>query len=398
MARLFLSLLGPLDTRLDGEPVIFATDKAHALLVYLAVESDHPHRRDALAGLLWPDQPQRKARQNLRQALAYIHKVLGAHSPSLLLVTRETMQFNPNSDYVLDVAQFDALYAACRNHRHRRLETCRPCLHRLEALVALYRGEFLEHFFLADSEAFEEWALFKREWYHLHLIEALALLARYEERRGNVARAREYTQCQVVLEPWREEAHRTLMRLLAAEGQRSAALMQYEKCRRILTEELGVEPTAETTALYAQIRAGHISGALLGADGPGKLHNLPRAPTSFVGRDAALRELAETVAAVLPDVAKAALAACSAFRASSSPWVIFVASKSSVALWTIGSFKISAPSISFTGSSSVEQFVTQLALAPISASSTIELLCGSVIVDWVIGLEQGKPLIFVSNP
>ena len=296
MARLFLSLLGPLDTRLDGEPVIFATDKAHALLVYLAVESDHPHRRDALAGLLWPDQPQRKARQNLRQALAYIHKVLGAHSPSLLLVTRETMQFNPNSDYVLDVAQFDALYAACRNHRHRRLETCRPCLHRLEALVALYRGEFLEHFFLADSEAFEEWALFKREWYHLHAVESLAVLAQYEERRGDIARAREYTQWQVTLEPWREEAHRTLMRLLAAEGQRSAALMQYEKCRRILTEELGVEPTAETTALYAQIRAGHISGALLGADGPGKLHNLPRAPTSFVGRDAALRELAEMIA------------------------------------------------------------------------------------------------------
>ena len=109
--------------------------------------------------------------------------------------------------------------------------------------MALYRGEFLEQFFLGDSDRFEEWALFKREWYHLHVVEALSILARREARRGDIKHAREYVQRQVTLEPWREEAHRYLMRLLVMEGQRSAALMQYEKCRRVLDEELGVEPT-----------------------------------------------------------------------------------------------------------------------------------------------------------
>jgi len=56
------------------------------------------------------------------------------------------------------------------------------------------------------------------------------------------------------MEPWREEAHRQLMRILAHSGQRSAALAQYKVCRRILAEELGVEPDAETQALYARIR------------------------------------------------------------------------------------------------------------------------------------------------
>jgi DNA-binding SARP family transcriptional activator len=69
MTRLIISLLGSFQVTLGGSPVTdFATDKARALLAFLAVEADRPHRREALAGLLWPDQPQRKANQNLRQA------------------------------------------------------------------------------------------------------------------------------------------------------------------------------------------------------------------------------------------------------------------------------------------------------------------------------------------
>ncbi|MFL7794601.1 MAG: winged helix-turn-helix domain-containing protein, partial [Anaerolineae bacterium] len=85
----------------DGEPLTdFATDKARALLAYLAVESDQPHRRDALAGLLWPDQPQGKARQNLRQALSDLRKVIGdCDDAPFLLVSREAVQFNANCDH-----------------------------------------------------------------------------------------------------------------------------------------------------------------------------------------------------------------------------------------------------------------------------------------------------------
>ena len=110
MSHLTISLLGAFQVTLDGAPVTdFATDKARALLAYLAVEADRPHRREALAGLLWPDQPERKARQNLRQALLHLRQALGDcedSAPHALLVSRETVQFNAACDHWLDVAEF----------------------------------------------------------------------------------------------------------------------------------------------------------------------------------------------------------------------------------------------------------------------------------------------------
>ena len=70
MPRLVLSLLGPFQVTLDGQPVTdFKSDKVRALLAYLAVEADRPHRREVLAGLLWPEMPDRQARSNLRDVL-----------------------------------------------------------------------------------------------------------------------------------------------------------------------------------------------------------------------------------------------------------------------------------------------------------------------------------------
>lgn len=292
MARLSLYLLGQFKATLDGAPVTdFSTDKARALLAYLAVEADRPHRREALAGLLWPDQPQRKANQNLRQALLYLRQALGdCEAAPFLLVTRETVQFHAGCDYGLDVAAFTTLSQTSQQHRHIRIGACLPCLRRLEQMAELYRGEFLAQFFLSDSSAFEEWAVLKREWLHRQAIEALARLADYYERRGDLARARQYAWRQVELEPWREEAHRQLMRLLALDGQRSTALAQYEKCRAALTEELGVEPTDETASLCEQIRSGQDLSL------PAPACHLPPSPTPFVGREEELAELAELLA------------------------------------------------------------------------------------------------------
>ena len=112
MGRLSVSLLGPLDIKLDEEPVsAFQSDKVRALLAYLAVEADRAHRRETLAGLLWPDYPQRSARTNLRNALANLRQVIGdaQATPQFLDITRQTIQFNRSSDAWVDVRAFTEL-------------------------------------------------------------------------------------------------------------------------------------------------------------------------------------------------------------------------------------------------------------------------------------------------
>ena len=97
MPQLSLSLLGPFQVTLDGQPVTgYKSDKVRALLAYLAVDADRPHRREVLAGLLWPDWPDREALSNLRYALSNLRRVIGDRraEPPFLLITRDTLQFN----------------------------------------------------------------------------------------------------------------------------------------------------------------------------------------------------------------------------------------------------------------------------------------------------------------
>ncbi len=287
---LSIALLGTYAVTLAGRPVTaFAYDKVRGLLAYLAVEADRPHRRDHLATLFWPEQDRRSALQSLSQALYQLRRVLGdpAATPPFLLITPQTIQFNPASDHWLDTQEFTSLLDACHAHRHAQQVTCPECLARLQQAVALVHGSFLEGFSLPDSPDFDEWALFQRERLQRLATEALRTLANGCERRGDAAQALVYAQRWLALDPWQEEAQRQVMRVLAASGQRSAALAQFESCRRILAVELGVEPAPETVALAQRIR-----DAL---DGQGSLqgtrHNLPAPLTPLIGRDHELNSI-----------------------------------------------------------------------------------------------------------
>ena len=138
----------------------------------------------------------------------------------------------------------------------------------LEDAVALYRGQFLEGFSLKDSLAFEDWSLLVREQLQRRFLTMLHRLARAYEQAGQIKRACEYAWRQVELEPWQEERHQQLMRLLALSDQRSAALAQYETCRRLLQEELGAPPAAETIHLYERIRDNKLGGDTARNPGP----------------------------------------------------------------------------------------------------------------------------------
>jgi len=294
MPRLSLALLGPFQATLDGVPLTsFESNKVRALLAYLAVEADRPHPRDLLTGLLWPHRSDRDALSTLRYALYDLRNVLGERGADcpFLTITRQTLQFNTASDHGLDFAAFQhqvgRLVASSRTTAESGLLGQADGRRRLESALSLYRGSFLHGLSLDDSPAFEEWVLFKREQIDRQVILILRVLARLEGQRGDLDKAQRYVRRHLEMEPWDETAHRHLMRLLVAQGRRNAALSQYETCRRLLADELGVEPTQQTTALYAQIRAGLSSRDVAATS----TRLPPSTSTRFVARERELEEL-----------------------------------------------------------------------------------------------------------
>ena len=255
--HLALALFGPLRVTLDRRDVSAgAYEQVRALLVYLVVEVDRPHRRDVLAALLWPEQRESVARAYLRRALSVLRQTIGDHAaqPLFLLCTHETLQFNRTSDYSLDVATFTRLLAPCPRHADPTV-ACTACAPRLQQAVELYRGDFLEHGFRHEGTALSEWVVRWREALRSQVLGALARLAMYYDQSGNTVAAEQAARRHLALDPWDEAAHRRLMQVLARAGQRALALQQYERCRQILADELGIAPETETVVLYEQLRA-----------------------------------------------------------------------------------------------------------------------------------------------
>lgn len=271
---LSIKMFGGPDVRRDGEPIApFAYDKVVALLAYLVLEPAMPQSRDRLAELFWPEQPNDDARHSLREALFRLRQALGEGNAviPLILATRTTIQRNPEAILTTDVATFDAyLNSAAVSQttetRDRRVQLL------IEA-VALYEGELLRSLSLVNNDAFEQWLQSKRERYHRRAVAALHQLVHDYEQQGHYTQALRYAQRLAELEPWREEAQRQLMLLLARTGQRSAALKQYEVCCRHLREMLDVTPGPETERLYRRIR--QMASARFA---------LPTPITPFVGR------------------------------------------------------------------------------------------------------------------
>jgi DNA-binding SARP family transcriptional activator/predicted ATPase len=294
MQKLKLTLLGAVAASVNHHFIQFRTDKIRALLAYLVLESPRPHERQSLAGLFWPEMPEQTALKNLRQSLHRLQQALDEAEPglsdTLLHVSRRTIQADPAA-FEADVQAFLELLNACEEHPHRHLHLCRDCLDRLTTAAALYRGEFLAGFSLSDAYAFEEWLLFWRERLRNQAVSALGQLANALADRGEVEPALLHAGRMTALDPLREEAHRLLMQLLAQKGQYGNALAQYEICRALLQDELGVDPSAETTALFHKIQ--EEQQGFRADSGPAALHNFPAQFTPFVGREKELGTIEE---------------------------------------------------------------------------------------------------------
>ncbi|HNT77419.1 MAG TPA: AAA family ATPase [Anaerolineae bacterium] len=239
----------------DGPPLPLEAGKASALLAYLAVEAASPHHRQSLAELLWPERADADALGALRFALSNLRAALRDRQAAVpfLLIERSRVQLNPDANVWVDVTAFRQQTAACEAASR---QDNAPPVAALQAALALYRGDFMQGFNLGDSLDFESWALRAREHLERQRVALLRRLGSAQEAAGDHAQAAEAYRAILAFQPWDEDAHRGVMRALAAHGEPAAALAHYATCRRAL-RELGIAPGAATTALYWRIQQEH---------------------------------------------------------------------------------------------------------------------------------------------
>ncbi len=248
-----LLLFGYPKLQWHGQPLETALPKkAVALLAYLSV-ADGPIGRETAETLLWPDVPPKIAKQSLRNLLSQLRKEL----PSLLAITARSITVEPAFAEAIDVVRFQRGLAAIRTAQ-RNSQT--SDLQLWQATLDLYQDEFLAGFHIHQSATFDEWAVLQREYLHEQTTANLLALSEAYAAADNVDLALATLTRLLALEPWHEAAHLQQFHLLQASGQRMTALQHYDRYRRLLADEFGVEPAAELTTLYQQIKRGGLTG------------------------------------------------------------------------------------------------------------------------------------------
>jgi predicted ATPase/DNA-binding SARP family transcriptional activator len=272
-APLRLFLFGRLRIERNGEPRQLPTRQVRSLLAYLALHPG-PHPREKLAALFWGDVPDANARASLRNALAVLRRQLDRQ---LLLADRETVQLRPGFPLWVDAIAFQAQASALL-----RAPAVDPDTVNLDLV-----GEEL----LADS--YEEWVLAERERLRQLYLETLLACTQQLRAQGEYAQALNLAERALAVDSAEELAHQHIIFCHVASGNRSAALAQYEACRRALHDELGVEPSPATKKLYHWIRQAPAERMAVEA----ALTNLPVPLTSFVGRQREMGAVKKRLAA-----------------------------------------------------------------------------------------------------
>lgn len=226
-----IKLLGTLEISEDSQSAkVMKYSKGCALLIYLLV-TKQAHSREAIADMLWDATSTQQSLRNLRSLL---HKI----RPSLpeLQVTRTQISYRPSRAVTIDLTTLDETLAG-------------DDITALNQALTLYKGELADGFYLEEATLFNEWLVIERERMRQRVWDGYRrICAAYSEQEAwdkGVETARRW----VLLDELDEEVQRQLIQFLVADGQISAAVKQFEACRQILWDELGVEPEPATVEL-----------------------------------------------------------------------------------------------------------------------------------------------------
>lgn len=240
MQQIVFQFLGPPEIFYKGQLIKIPRRRSRALLYYL-VSTQSPQPRERLLTLLCGDVDEESARNTFKTLLAEVRSLLRGFDSDIewILNDGDQLRLNPHAPLWLDTEIFEKMTAGTSRNLNQAIE--------------LYRGSFLDGFFLKDAPDFDAWVRSARDHFHRLYIKALRKLAEVYESENQFEQAINCIQMLLTTDPLLEEAYARLMRLYWMTGDRVEALRQYERLCAVLARELAIRPSSSTQALYEQI-------------------------------------------------------------------------------------------------------------------------------------------------
>ncbi|HSF97784.1 MAG TPA: bacterial transcriptional activator domain-containing protein [Ornithinibacter sp.] len=221
---------------------------AALVAAYLALGPAEGRSREAAATQLFADSPVGLGRRRLSTAVWRLRtEVRAVTGYDLIATSTERLAISPGVRVTTDAVEFEDLVRPVLAARAEALDD--DAVARLERAVSLHRGLLVE-------PCRDEWVLAERTRLENLYLTALDYLLIHYGARGEIGAVGKYGELALAIEPLREDLHRHLLAAYGAAGRDDLVERQFERCRRLLVDELGVDPMPETVALYARLRQG----------------------------------------------------------------------------------------------------------------------------------------------
>lgn len=244
--RLTINLLGNIGIYYDGEDITTKlSSKSIAIIMYLVNSAPKKITREKISDLLWNEKYENSG-YNLRYNLWSIKKHIPAdeNGNELIISNKEYCYINSDYRYVSDIESFKKL--DLKNVDILEFKE-------LQSIRQSYKGEFLEHFHIKDSEEFYEWILLNRVKFQKQYVHCLNRIYNIIENSGKYDEITELLEEILENNPYDEEIHYNLMKVYIKSGKRHQAIAQYKKCDNILRTELNIGAKNKLKELYIQL-------------------------------------------------------------------------------------------------------------------------------------------------
>jgi two-component SAPR family response regulator len=230
----------------------FATDawttkRARDIFCYIATSKHRRVEKDVLIDIFWGEEELSTIEKNFHPTISHIRKALNsrqAFKQNFLIFRDGTYQINPELSVLIDTEEFEQYISAAEKAKREKDKAA--LLFNLEAAHELYRGEFM-------SGIYDGWAEERRHYFFEQYSRVLNALAKLALADRHWSKAIKFAGDILQADPYREDAHRLLMKTYAMQGKRASIIEQFEGLEAVLKKDLGIEPSPETREMYREL-------------------------------------------------------------------------------------------------------------------------------------------------